>query len=210
MKLKVCGMKYPENIREVINLSPDFIGFIFYPKSPRYMGETLRSDDVTDIPPHIKKVGVFVNETLEVVLERVRAYNLDLVQLHGNESPVFCKRIKETGVGVIKVFHVGEDMDWSSLRDYQPFTDYFLFDTKSENYGGTGRPFNWEVLEGYNLETPYFLGGGLSLDNIDLIKATGQSTPFALDVNSRFEVKPGYKDISLLKKLTENLVVVFP
>lgn len=203
-------MKYGENIREVTGLNPDFLGFIFYPKSPRYMVGTLQPEDIQDIPPHIKKVGVFVDESLQVVLERVAEYGLDVVQLHGSENPGFCKKIKEKGVGVIKVFHVGETMDWDVLKAYQSFTDYFLFDTKSENYGGTGKAFNWKILESYKLDTPYFLGGGVSLDNIDLIKTSGGAMPYALDVNSRFEEKPGYKDTVLLTTLTEKLALVFP
>ena len=209
MKLKVCGMKYPENIREVIKLSPDFLGFIFYQKSPRYMADTLKSGDLTDIPPHIKKVGVFVDESLPVILERISEYGLDLVQLHGKESPDFCQAIKKTGTGIIKVFHVGEAMDWTQLKAYQLFIDFFLFDTKSKKYGGTGKAFNWEILESYDLATPYFLSGGISLDNIDLIKTKGPNAPYALDVNSRFEVKPGYKDTALLGRLFERSALLF-
>ena len=210
MKLKVCGMKYPENTMDVIRNSPDFIGFIFYPRSPRYMAETLQPGFVRNIPASIKKVGVFVNETLQVISSTVNDYDLDLVQLHGDESPGFCEKIRKTGVGVIKVFHVGEAMDWESLRVYQPFTDFFLFDTKSKHYGGTGKSFNWEILKDYNLETPYFLSGGVSLENIGHIKTLLNKLPVALDVNSRFETKPGFKDTALLKKLTGKLVKDFP
>lgn len=210
MKLKVCGMKYPENTREVIRHSPDFMGFIFYPRSPRYMAETLEPEFVRDIPAPIKKVGVFVNESLQVIAEHVGAYGLDLVQLHGDESPGFCEKIRKTGAGVIKVFHVDEEMDWESLKVYQPFTDFFLFDTKSKHYGGTGKSFNWEILKDYDLETPYFLSGGISLENVGNIKTALPNLPVALDVNSRFETKPGFKDTALLKKLTGKLAQDFP
>ena len=209
MKLKVCGMKYPENMKAVIRLSPDFLGFIFYPKSPRYMAESIKPEDVHDIPSTIKKVGVFVNESVPEISKRMNEYGLDLVQLHGGESPDFCKQVKAMGVGVIKVFHIDASIDWEQLRNYQPFTDYFLFDTKSENYGGTGKSFNWEVLNGYDLEKPYFLGGGVSLENIDMVKKTGKNGPLVLDVNSKFETKPGHKDITLLTKLTEKLALDF-
>ena len=209
MKLKVCGMKYPENMQAIIRLSPDFLGFIFYPKSPRYMAETMKPEDVQNIPPAIKKVGVFVNESVSEISKRVNEYGLDLVQLHGDESPDFCKQVKATGVDVIKVFHIDANVDWEQLRIYQPFTDYFLFDTKSKNYGGTGKSFNWEILNGYDLEKPYFLGGGVSLENIDMVKKIGKNGPLVLDVNSRFETKPGYKDITLLAKLTEKLGLDF-
>lgn len=209
MKLKVCGMKYPENMQAIIRLSPDFLGLIFYPKSPRYMAETMKPEDVQNIPPAIKKVGVFVNESVSEISKRVNEYSLDLVQLHGDESPDFCKQVKATGVDVIKVFHIDANVDWEQLRIYQPFTDYFLFDTKSKNYGGTGKSFNWEILNGYDLEKPYFLGGGVSLENIDMVKKIGKNGPLVLDVNSRFETKPGYKDITLLAKLTEKLGLDF-
>lgn len=209
MKLKVCGMKYLENMEEVIKLSPDFLGFIFYPKSPRYMADTLNPDEVARIPAHIKKVGVFVNETTAMVLEKVNSYQLDLVQLHGHESPEFCETIKKAGPGVIKVFSIDKVMDWSVLDNYKDHVDYFLFDTKSKHYGGMGKSFNWEVLKSYDSDIPYFLSGGVGLDNIGLINKMPIKQPFALDVNSRFEITPGNKDIKQLAGLTEKLASAF-
>ena len=205
MKLKVCGMKYLENMKAVIKLSPDFLGFIFYSGSPRCMAGTLKPDDVACIPSHIKKAGVFVDETISAILDNVHRYELDLVQLHGQESPEFCKKIKKAGPGVIKVFHIGDAMDWRTLDDYTDHVDYFLFDTKSKNYGGTGKSFNWEVLKSYDADIPYFLSGGVGLDNIGMIREMAIKQPFALDVNSRFEVAPGNKNIEQLTRLTEQL-----
>ena len=169
------------------------------------MAESLKPEDVRTISPSIKTVGVFVNETLEVISEKVANYGLDFVQLHGTESPDLCRQLKEKGIGVIKVFHVTNTIDHQQLKLYAPYSDFFLFDTKSESYGGTGRSFDWGVLNKYELDTPYFLGGGVSLENINLLKKSLRNPPAVLDVNSRFEITPGKKDISLLTRLTEKL-----
>lgn len=200
IKLKVCGMKDPGNIREVSGLSPDYLGFIFYERSPRFVDKA----DLTvlqQLSPEIQKVGVFVNAEQHYVREIITAYGLDAVQLHGHESPEMCGFFQSQKVKVIKVFSVGRTFDFSVLDSYKPVTDFFLFDTKGEGYGGHGYPFDWELLKGYDNEKPFFLSGGLDLENVKAVKNMPDLNIHAIDVNSRFEIKPGYKDVLQLKQL---------
>lgn len=196
MKLKVCGLKDRENILKVLETKPDHIGFIFYKNSPRYAGD-LDPAFVHNISGP-KKVGVFVNEKEIHILDRVAQYGLDYVQLHGEECPEFCGLISNS-VPVIKAFQVDEQFDVNSLPAYQSSCRYFLFDTKSEMRGGSGKTFDHSILEKYELEIPYFLSGGLSLESIPTIKTQA----YALDVNSKFEIRPGIKDVQKIKSLTE-------
>ena len=195
MKIKVCGMKYADNIREVAKLSPDFMGFIFYSKSKRYVGEDFI---IPEIHSSVKKVGVFVNDSIENIVKKVRTYKLDYVQLHGNESPEFCKSVRHT-TEIVKAFGIDEQFDFSLLNQYENTCEYFLFDTRTNEYGGSGKKFDWKILERYNGKTPYFLSGGI--DSAE----TGNTKPFAIDVNSKFETEPGVKDIAKLKKLKNEL-----
>lgn len=199
MKLKVCGLKDPENIKQVLALSPDYIGFIFYKKSLRYAGQ-LDPQFVASLSG-AKKVGVFVNETAEAVLERVHEYGLDVVQLHGEEAAGVCDVIRKR-IGVIKVFRVDHDFDFASVNEYEGSCDYFLFDSNSSGYGGSGLAFDHTKLRNFNSDTPYFLSGGISLDNIGSVDRT---RTFCVDVNSKFESAPGVKDIQKLKILKEKL-----
>lgn len=200
VRLKICGLR--DNIDEVALLKPDYVGFIFYAKSPRYVGKDF---DIPDLDEDIQKVGVFVNEPVESVLEKVRRYGLDNAQLHGSESPEVCELIKNAGVGMIKAFQMDDNFDFGQLQQYNATVDYFLFDTKSKLYGGSGNAFNWEILKKYNMEKQYFLSGGISLENLDRLSAIDLTKVHALDVNSKFELKPGLKDIELLQKLIENI-----
>lgn len=197
LRLKVCGLR--DNIAEVAALGPDYAGFIFYAKSPRYVGENF---EMPVLAENIKKVGVFVNEGLEKVRNTVKTYRLDFVQLHGHESTDYCSMIKNEGIGVIKAFSVSNEFDFNSLEQYHSTADYFLFDTKTRKYGGSGKSFNWQLLKDYPLDKEYFLSGGISMDNLADLEFTDMSKIHALDVNSRFEVRPGLKDIGLLEKLT--------
>lgn len=199
MKIKVCGMKFPENIEELVMLQPDFLGFIFYKKSPRFVAEELNESQLLNIR-NIKKVGVFVNEDLASIIEKVSKYKLDFVQLHGAEIPEFCRELKEKRINIIKAFGVDEDFEFSGLNAYKPFCDYFLFDTKTKAHGGSGKTFNWQVLEKYDNEIPFFLSGGIGVEELEKIDDLKLNI-FGLDVNSRFESKPGVKDIEKLKKL---------
>ncbi len=200
IRLKVCGLR--DNVEEVASLRPDYVGFIFYPKSPRYVGEDFVMPEIDAL---IDKVGVFVNEPVDRVIELVKRYKLDFVQLHGNESVDMCKELKEDGLGVIKAFAMDDDFNFAQLEQYDSSTDYFLFDTKTRSYGGSGEVFNWEILKKYQLDKAYFLSGGISLDNLEGLESIDLSKVHALDVNSRFEVRPGLKDVDLLKKLKENI-----
>lgn len=193
VKLKVCGLKDRENILQVLECKPDYIGFIFYDKSPRYAGG-LDADFVKSISS-AKKTGVFVNETETNILDIVSRLGLDHVQLHGDETPEFCKIVQKS-VPVIKAFQINDEFDFAVLNAYKDVCDYFLFDSKSEKFGGSGKSFNHEKLNEYKLEKPYFLSGGLSLENMG-----GIANAYCLDVNSHFEISPGIKDINRLKQI---------
>ncbi|SHG45699.1 phosphoribosylanthranilate isomerase [Chryseolinea serpens] len=202
IKLKICGMRDGENIREVAALSPQYMGFIFYRKSPRFVGDDFV---MPAIPASIKKVGVFVNETTETILNLASRYDLTLIQLHGNETPEQCRELKAKGLGVIKVFSMGEDFDWSVVQPYKPVADFFLFDTKGKYYGGNAQAFDWSLLQQYDQEIPFFLSGGLSPENIGNITGLKDMNLYALDVNSGVEDSPGVKNISKIEFVLEKL-----
>ncbi len=203
-------MKFSENILGTAQFQPDFMGFIFYEKSPRFYSE----ESIPEINS-IKKVGVFVNAPEEEIIEKAIKYNLDLVQLHGNENPDFCKKLEEKfseeklEVKIIKAFSVDENFDFETLKPYEENTDYFLFDTKGKLYGGNGTVFNWNILKNYTLEKPYFLSGGIGISEIKQLKSflkTRESKYcFAIDVNSKFETEPGLKDKIVLKEFKKAL-----
>ncbi len=202
MKLKVCGMKM--NPDEVATLGPEYMGLIFWEKSPRFVSGVMPS-----ISNKIKKVGVFVNAGIEDILAKVAKYGLKLVQLHGQESPELCKKIQAVGIKVIKVFGVDEEFDFSVLAPYEEVCDFYLFDTKGKLPGGNGYTFNWEVLEDYPSTKPFFLSGGIGLENIDEI-LTFLYRPeskycYAIDVNSRFEMQPGLKNIEQLQEFKKRV-----
>lgn len=201
--LKVCGMKNAENIKQLVKQEPDFMGFIFYGKSPRFVSEPDK-DLFSRIPSSIKKVGVFVNESLEIILELRDKLGLDYVQLHGDEDLNFSKRLREKGVDIIKVFRVLDSLP-DLLPKYSEFSDYFLFDTATSEYGGSGHHFDWSILKTYNLETPFLLSGGITKDDIEEIKGLRLEKLVGIDVNSKFEVSPGMKNINRLKQLKERI-----
>ena len=190
--LKICGMKYPDNILEVSKLLPDYLGFIFYKKSSRYFDGT-----IPELPKSIKKVGVFVDETEENIIEKIEKYDLNLVQLHGKETPELCEKLQKT-VPVIKVFSVDDDFDFQELEKYETACDYFLFDTKGKLHGGNGVTFNWEILKKYESKKPLFLSGGIGLEKIEELKKIDLPI-FAIDVNSKFEIEPGLKNIDMCR-----------
>ncbi|QIH32172.1 phosphoribosylanthranilate isomerase [Sphingobacterium sp. DR205] len=197
IKIKVCGMKHPDNIVGVTALAVDYIGFIFYEKSKRFVGDA--NQDYIKGLKGIIKVGVFVNANLTEVHRKIEEFDLDAVQLHGNESPQFCAELKQcTPVTVIKAFGIDPHFDWSVLDAYVGVIDYFLFDTKSNSHGGTGLQFDWSLLHQYKLDCPYFLSGGLNANNIKDALQANDPRLYALDLNSKFEVEPGLKDIDLL------------
>lgn len=201
MKLKVCGMKFADNISAVEELNPDFMGFIFYPRSPRFVDVSLPKKT-----KKIQRVGVFVDQDLEFVLKMIDKNELDFIQLHGKESFDFCEAIKtfKPSIKIIKVFSILNDFNFEKLEPYENTVDYFLFDTKGPAPGGNGFMFNWEVLNNYNSDKPFFLSGGIGLEEIaDLEKFKRSNAAkycYAVDVNSKFETEPGKKNIEKLKK----------
>jgi len=200
MKIKICGMKYPNNIKVIQIYEPDFIGFIFYKNSPRYVIDTTLSAAV-NLNKNIKKVGVFVNNPIEEVIKIVNEYELNYVQLHGDESVDYAKKLFAENINIIKAFRINDYFDWNDLNIYIPFVSYFLFDTATENYGGSGLKFNWEQLKNYKGETPFFLSGGISIADIQEIKKLNIPQLYALDINSKFEKEPGLKDATLINKM---------
>lgn len=203
IRLKVCGLR--DNIEEVVSLVPDYAGFIFYKKSSRYVGEDF---EMPVLSKEIKRVGVFVNEVSDKVEQIVAKYKLDFVQLHGDESPDYCKKLNKEGIEIIKAFPMDEGFDFDQLKDYEAVTDFFLFDTKTEGYGGSGKSFNWNLLQKYSMGKRYFLSGGVSLENVDELKNLDLSKIESVDVNSKFEVEPGLKNIEKLENLKEKLLAL--
>lgn len=197
-------MKDSVNIGELEKLAPDFMGLIFYPKSKRYAGDAELSV-IKSLNSGIEKVGVFVNEDIEKVLEITSRFGINTVQLHGSESVEDCKRLKEKGYTVIKVFSV-EDKLPDNLNDYKSCADFFLFDTKTPEHGGSGKKFNWQILKDYDNDKPLFLSGGIEPESIEEIKNLKSVNIYALDINSRFEIEPGLKNIELIKEFKTRLL----
>ncbi|HEY0900046.1 MAG TPA: phosphoribosylanthranilate isomerase [Sphingobacteriaceae bacterium] len=206
VKIKVCGMKNAANIAEVSQLKPDYLGFIFYPGSKRFVGNA-GEEVLAEINKlaTVVRTGVFVNDPAEVVLDRVKEFRLDAVQLHGGESPETCLQVKDAGLKVIKAFGLDETFDFTLLAKYEQACDYFLFDTKTSSHGGSGKAFNWKLLEKYTLDKPYFLSGGLGPENIEQIQSINDERFYAVDLNSKFEIEPGIKDVQKLEQAFKRL-----
>jgi len=209
MKLKICGMSH--NIEEVARLHPDYLGFIFWKPSKRFFDGT-----IPELHDNTSKVGVFVDANIDEIINRTNTYGLNAIQLHGNESPEFCENLKKRfknqniNVEIIKVFSIKDSFDFSQLSPYEKSSDFFLFDTKGKLPGGNGYQFNWEVLKGYPSKKPYFLSGGIGLEELDNVLEFLQKEEseycHAIDINSRFEISPGLKDIDKLKKFKNRLL----
>ena len=188
-------MRQSSNIRDVEDLGVDFIGFIFYDKSSRFV-----SSPPSYLPSRAKRVGVFVNSSISFIYERAKLYSLDFVQLHGNESPAFCEEVgTKCGISVIKAFGISEKTDWKEIASYDGRCSYFLFDTLCSEYGGSGKSFNWEILKDYTLKTPFLLSGGIGLDDSQTIKELKHPCFAGIDLNSKFEISSGLKDIDKLR-----------
>ncbi|TDY14195.1 phosphoribosylanthranilate isomerase [Meridianimaribacter flavus] len=214
MKLKICGMKYQDNITQVANLQPDYLGFIFYKQSKRYF-----DGNIPELPKAIKKVGVFVDAEIDYILSKVKTHKLNAIQLHGNESADFCNEIKyqfersrepnDNTIEIIKVFSIKNEFNFDVLKPYEAVCNYFLFDTKGQLPGGNGYTFNWEVLSNYPSQKPYFLSGGISLNETENIKSFLGSPKskycYALDVNSKFEIEAGLKNLEELATFKTDL-----
>jgi phosphoribosylanthranilate isomerase len=205
MKIKICGMKYPENIKDIALLNLDYLGFIFYPESKRFVGDDFELLDSGELTGNIEKVGVFVNESNAIIEKVVEQYSINSIQLHGNESPHQCQDLKEKGYNVIKAFSITDRFDFSVLKEYELVTDYFLFDTQTTDYGGSGNSFNWQLLNQYNLSRPFFLSGGLGVHNIEQLLEFSHPMLHGYDFNSRLEIKPGLKDKELATLIIDKI-----
>ncbi len=199
MKLKICGMKYPENILEVGSLLPDYMGFIFWEKSARFF-----EGEIPNLPKSIKKVGVFVDAALEEILDKIKKHDLQAVQLHGDETVEFCSNLKEktnNTIEIIKVFSILDSFDFDILKPFEAVCNYFLFDTKGKLPGGNGTAFDWKVLENYPSPKPFFLSGGIGINELNQVKQVLKlNLPiYAIDINSKFEIKPGLKNVELCR-----------
>ena len=201
MKLKVCGMKLKNNISEISKLSPDFMGFIFWSKSKRFFNE--KSIHISN---KINKVGVFVNQDYDFIIDKINNFKLDFIQLHGEEDYQFCKKIK-TRCKVIKVFNIESDFDFEILSSFESVCDYFLFDTKGDSYGGNGIKFDWKLLKKYPSKKPFLLSGGIDVtDFTEILKIKELKIPLiGIDINSKFEFEPGFKNIKKVKELIKKM-----
>ena len=209
MKLKVCGITQLDQLIQLDELGVDYAGLIFYERSTRFVLSKLRTQDVKKLDVLLKKVGVFVNASEEDILSQVELYGLDLVQLHGDETPAFCNHISNH-VNVIKAFRITQkneqNIDWM-VKPYEEFCDFYLFDTNRRGaYGGTGEKFDWEILKRNKINKPFFLSGGIGIDDIDSIKHFEHEFFYAVDINSKVEIKDGIKDIELVTTFVHELL----
>ena len=209
-------MRNAENISELIKLKPDYMGFIFYAKSKRYV----TNFPEIKIPSEIKKVGVFVNESIEDIIEIVKENKLNAIQLHGNESPEYCNQLRQSKwvtstplsdpIEIFKVFSVDDDFDFSKTNAYQKVCDFLLFDTKGKDYGGNGVKFNWQVLDNYKGELPYMLSGGITKYDsqaiLSFLRRQESKKCIGIDINSGFEIKPALKNIIDIKEFKDNIL----
>jgi len=212
MKIKVCGMKYEDNVEALRLVQPDFMGFNFYKKSKRYVDKAnfLLDKKLFVKDKAIKKVGIFVNESIEEIIRIAQQFQLDVIQLHGNEQSDFCKKVKKH-FSVAKAFGVSisdKQFNFEQTKAYQAHCDYFLFDTKTKQYGGSGKKFNWKILNNYKGNTPFFVAGGISLQDVDDLRLIKHPQFFGVDINSGFEIEPGLKNIEEIKKFKQQLIKI--
>lgn len=198
--IKVCGMTDGENIRQTEQLGVDFIGFIFYPRSPRFLFEM-----PTYLPVRSRRIGVFVNESKDNILMYADRFGLDYIQLHGNESPEFCHNLQAAGMKLIKAFSIATPRDLSSVSAYEGLCQYYLFDTKTPQYGGSGNQFDWTLLNRYTGNTPFLLSGGINQYSAAAIRNFHHPRLAGVDINSRFESSPGLKDIGRIQTFISEL-----
>jgi phosphoribosylanthranilate isomerase len=208
MNIKVCGITQLKQLQQLDGLNIDFAGLIFYKESPRYVVGKISKEELQSTDFDIKKVGVFVNADYDEIIQTVEDYGLDVVQLHGNETPELCEQLSDD-VEVIKAFNIGEDTGSIDklVADYDAVCDYYLFDTASKNgaAGGTGKQFDWKLIKKSKIEKPFFLRGGISVEDIAKIKAFKHPDFLGIDVNSKFEKEPGIKDMALVLQLKQGL-----
>ena len=200
MKLKVCGMKYSQNITEIENLFPDLMGFIFYEKSKRFFNQP-----EINLNNKVKRVGVFVNENIQEIKNKIKKYKLNYVQLHGEENVNFCHSLQPFAK-IIKVFKIDYNFNFKKTEEFEEVCDYFLFDTKSQLHGGSGKKFDWDLLKNYNCKKDFFLSGGIDISDIEEIKKIVNSYPIAgIDINSKFELDNLEKDKEKINLLIKKL-----
>lgn len=198
-------MREAGNVAAIAGLDPDLLGFIFSPKSPRYVGEVLDPAQVRSLPAHIGRVGVFVDEALASLQASSIAYGLDYAQLHGSETPAYCQQVRALGLKVIKAFSVGPGFDFAATTAYAPVADLFLFDTKGEQPGGNGTAFDWQLLHAYQGPVPFLLAGGLGPDKLPELLHLHHPFLQGFDFNSQLETAPGLKDVPRTRRLLERL-----
>lgn len=193
--IKVCGLRIPENINSIAQMDVDMLGFIFYPPSKRYVG-----DSTLPMTTGKERVGVFVNQSIEYISEMIQKHSLTAIQLHGAETAEDCKQVKSLGVKLFKAISIATSADLELTTEYEPIADLFIFDTKCDGYGGSGVTFDWNILEKYTGDTPYLLSGGISPDDAPRIAKINDSRMLGVDLNSKFEIRAGEKNIDKLSK----------
>lgn len=197
-------MREPQNIEEIAKLQPDYLGLIFYEKSPRFVRD-LAIEVLQKLPKSIEKVGVFVNETIENILQIAKHYEIKTLQLHGAESPEFCSHLQKQGFTIFKAFNIGTKNDILAINDYQYAINLAILDAKGTHLGGNGTSFDWTLLDNYSFEIPFLLSGGISLDNIAEVLALKHPKLYGIDVNSKFEIVAGIKNVEMLRVLKSKL-----
>ena len=205
IRVKVCGLNDPLNVTAISETGVDFIGYIFYRGSVRFVGELPDKKLFSNVKNRIKRVGVFVNEDPVKVKELAEYASLDLIQLHGNESVSYCASLKDDGLKIIKTFGVGNDFDPGETDLYSEVCDFFLFDARQEKHGGAGKKFEWGLLKNYPFVKPFFLSGGIGPEDVDITPGVLNRQFFAIDINSRFEISPGIKDAGSVKNFINEI-----
>lgn len=201
LEIKVCGMRLPDQIRQLAEIPIDYIGLIFHTSSPRYVDQEFAPLLFGDK----KKVGVFVNSPIEQILYIQSRYQLDAVQLHGQESPELCASIQNRGIEVIRAFSVDKNFDFNKVLDFDGYADRFIFDARGDAPGGNGVRFDWNKMKEYDGATPFLLAGGISYNHLDEIKYFDHPACIGIDINSKFERAPGDKDLITIKKFVHEL-----
>jgi len=205
LKLKICGMREPDNILEVTALKPNYMGFIFYPESPRFVKSLTYEVVHLALMHDIEPIPVFVDASVTSILHAIEIYPFTIVQLHGHETPETCAALRENGLNVIKAISLSDSKDLEVSKLYRDCCDLFLFDTKTQDYGGSGNSYDWNILQDYDEDIPFFLSGGIGPDDAKKVLAFNHPSLFGIDINSRFEIKPALKDVRLIKSFIDQL-----
>lgn len=206
MIIKICGFSDPDSIRQIAELNPSMMGFIFYAPSPRNACALLPSI-VNSLPDNIDRVGVFVDAPVDHILHIASRYGLNTIQLHGKETPEMCRTLKAAGLKVMKAIGINNDIDWTTVNPYEGTVDLYVLDTLTAIHGGSGRKFNWNLLRDYPLSTPFLLSGGIGPDDAEAVKDAATALPLmaGVDINSRFETRPGSKDHLLVSNFLKRM-----